>query len=684
MISASHQRGLLFDGFSRILLLAATAVVFLTFGDHAVNQDELNHVNYGDQILDFYRSGFHYPSILDNTYPGGYDLLTAIARRLLPLDTYDTLHLVGGLVAVLGLVGTWKLGRLLFGPLGGLVSVTLLATCAVYYGNAFNDPKDVPFAAANVWGVYFLCAAVLKFPAVPRLLWFKLGLAIGLSLGVRIGGLLLLCYLVMTIVVFACHRALALQSLEVGVRSVTRLASGFAMTIAAAWPVMMVCWPWTFFAPLQRPLVSLAEMSNYPHDRQILFNGEMIWYSQVPWDYLPSHLGLELPELVVVFGALGVILGTWTILRHSLSSRKLTQHLALGVVGVAVVFPPLYAVAKGSTLYGGLRHMMFVVPIACVVAAGALVALGRVAHSRNRWLGYAIAVAVALESGHQIRAMHELHPHQYAYFNRFIGGLHGAFDVHNTAWGGVIGEGLLALHDHLWRTERGRYLNETYTIKGAFSAFMLSNTLPPNFRRKSRADFIVTSTLRGSHLRREDAPIVLEIKRQSTLLVRVRDLRSRRPSGPWRALYSMAEQGRGGRILGREDSIDLQTGPSRVHPGIPAHGFSVRWDSCLVLDVPMVLLFELSSEQVELSIDGDRATLLSTDGYAGVATPELPLAAGVHHLRAFYSNDGQDHVVRLGAAAMSDAPVLPLSAYLRYPGDELADENPCAGVVPND
>ena len=43
---------------------------------------------------------------------------------------------------------TWRIGRRVGGPLAGLIALVLLATCPLYYGHMFINPKDAPFAVA--------------------------------------------------------------------------------------------------------------------------------------------------------------------------------------------------------------------------------------------------------------------------------------------------------------------------------------------------------------------------------------------------------------------------------------------------------------------------------------------------------------------------------------------------------
>ena len=93
----------------------------------------------------------------------------------------------------------------------------------------FNNPKDIPFAVGMVWALYYIVRIV---PELPRPRWslvVKLGLACGLALGVRVGGLLLFGYLGLLLLSFV---AVARRSRRGA--SASLVADGFDQLLARA------------------------------------------------------------------------------------------------------------------------------------------------------------------------------------------------------------------------------------------------------------------------------------------------------------------------------------------------------------------------------------------------------------------------------------------------------------------
>src|SRR4029078_13447748 len=96
-----------------LLCFAALALVMLvTLPDYGLTYDEQPHLALGDRVFRFYTGGFvSSVGLLRSAYGAGFDLSSALLRRVSPWDEYRTNHLLCVFVAQLGLLGTWKLAR---------------------------------------------------------------------------------------------------------------------------------------------------------------------------------------------------------------------------------------------------------------------------------------------------------------------------------------------------------------------------------------------------------------------------------------------------------------------------------------------------------------------------------------------------------------------------------------------
>jgi hypothetical protein len=525
-----------YDRAAWLWCFAALIVILRTFDDYGITMDEAPHLGYGTQLLNWYDSGFRNTGALtfrtNYYYGGGFDLLGAMFRNLVkPMGPYSAIHLLGGLVGVLGLLGVWRLGRVLAGPRAGLIACVLLTVNPVYWGHLTNNPKDPPFAVAYVWSVAFMIAAIAALPRPSRALLARLAIAVGLALSVRVAGLLLICMFGLVLLLWAVHagalrRSVVAFAAQLG--AVSRIGVGVTL---GAWLVMLLGWPWAQLDPLRRPLIALTRMSKFDAHRRLMpFAGEDIWNFDIGWDYLPHYFGLQTPEFVLVLAIVGTLYGAYTVLRYATRREQPRQVLALLLLGMAIWLPPLYAVVKGSILYDGYRHFLFVVPPLCALAA-VMVELG-LQRLRSRALRGALAGLVVVGVVDIGAQMVRLHPHEYVYFNRLIGGLPGAVDKYDTDYyGNSFKEAIEGLKAYLWRTEPEAYLNTVYYLTGCISMKTARYYSPPNFlsfkdRRGTKiADFQTGYTRYHCDDRYSDAPEIFRVERYGARLNIVRDLR---------------------------------------------------------------------------------------------------------------------------------------------------------------
>ena len=188
----------LWQGLFYLLLLYAF-LILTTFPKYGVNPDEAGHIDYGESVYVWYETLFQERGIFTRAniwlYGGFYDALVHLVTLVSPLGLHDTRHLCNALVGLIGVVGAYKLGGLLGNRWVGFAAALFLVLTPRYYGHAFFNHKDIPFAVAFLWSTYYILQGVGHLPQLPRALIWKTGLALGLSLGIRVGGFVLVGYL---------------------------------------------------------------------------------------------------------------------------------------------------------------------------------------------------------------------------------------------------------------------------------------------------------------------------------------------------------------------------------------------------------------------------------------------------------------------------------------------------------
>jgi Dolichyl-phosphate-mannose-protein mannosyltransferase len=529
--NAWRQDGVpIWDRLSWVLFIAAAALVILTFTDYGVTWDEDVHRWYGVFVLDYYLSFFHDLRALHwgdvYNYGAAFDLAAAALNQVSPFGIYETRHLLNGMVGVIGIAGAWKLGRAVMGPRSGFLAALFLLLTPNYYGQMFNNPKDVPFAVGMVWSLYYLIRVIPALPLPPAKLLLKLGLATGLALGVRVGGLLIFGYLGLVLLIDAIWRGL--ETRRPGVAVAAGSASLWRVllpVVVVAYPVMLLFWPWAQQAPFTRPLQTLAYFSHEIFPFPTLFDGRYVPANDLPWAYLPTYIALALPELILVLLAAAPFAALALLWRHRLTLPR-APTLQLFILGFAVVFPVAYAIAIKAVLFDGMRHFIFVLPPIAVIAA-VLADRGLAILERSRLGGYAYG-ALALYGLFHISIMARLHPDEYVYYNGFVGGVEGAAGLFKLDyWANSYAEAVGGLEDYLRGEYGADFKQHDFTVAVCGPPASAAYYFPSNFiytGSRDQADFFISFT-KDDCERSLPGKVVYRVERLDTLLSEVIDRR---------------------------------------------------------------------------------------------------------------------------------------------------------------
>ena len=218
----SVARGI--DAAAIAVLALVAAIAAFTFRDYGLGWDDYTQSQYGDLLVSLYSSGFADKRALSFVnvymYGGGFDLLAALAAKVLPFGLFATRRLIGAAVGLVGLFVTWRLGRRVGGPVAGLVALVLLAACPLYYGHMFINSKDGPFATVMAIALLGIVRAFDEYPRATPATIALCGVGIGLAIGSRVlGGFAVVDVLLALIfIVFVRSRASALNACALRMR----------------------------------------------------------------------------------------------------------------------------------------------------------------------------------------------------------------------------------------------------------------------------------------------------------------------------------------------------------------------------------------------------------------------------------------------------------------------------------
>jgi hypothetical protein len=517
------------DALALCIIAVVAVIAAFTFRDYGLGWDDYTHAEYGGLLLNLYASGFSDQRALSfvnlYAYGGGFDMLSALAAKILPFDLFETRRLMGAIIGVIGILITWRLARRVGGPLAAVIAVALLATCPLYYGNMFMNAKDSPFAVAMVFLTLALVRAFEEYPRPSPITCAMVGIGAGLAIGTRVlGGLAAintLAALVLIVAVETRRDGLALAGNRLGMFAVR-----FVPAVLLGYAVMALVWPWSVTEPLN--LFRAVEYFSHFFEKpwKEMFDGMALPVPEMPRQYVPQLFLLKEPEIFISLGLAGTAGALVAAMRRDVETSWRAIYLLLAFAGV---FPIALAVLTKPAMYNGIRHFVFVAPALAVLGglAGAWIAdaLAR------RWrpaLGIAAAVLL-IGLLLPVKEMVRLHPYQYTHFNVIAGGIRAADDHYMLDYWGLsfkqaaqelrlrLTEGLQTPTDgRRWRVaicgplrpaqvELGPEFLTTWETKGADFAFTMGEFYCANLA----------------------APVLVEIEREGVVYARVYDIRGR-------------------------------------------------------------------------------------------------------------------------------------------------------------
>ena len=421
---------------SALLVAVIAAVMLSTVLDYGMTGDEGVQHRYARRVLHWYATlGADRSAVAEediSMYGALFEGLAEAAASVSPLDPYETRHVVNVLFALAAFVAVLRMGRHLGGPLGGVLAVLLLALTPPFYGHAFNNPKDIPFAATFTVAVCVILSVSDRSPRLTRRDILAAATAIGVAGGVRVAGIVLFGFALLLWAGVALVRSRAGAETEpIHPRDLRRLTLAWLVVVVIGWAVMVALWPWAQVAPFRNPLRALGAFSRFWETMVVFYDGQYVLNGTVSRFYIPRWFALTMPETYLVAG----LLGAWrlgSILRRPtwpLETRiKLVQA---GWLVLVAILPVGWVVARHTPLYDGLRHFLFVVPLLAALAGASAASYfgARIRHADGRIAAVALAGLGALTLSDMIA----LHPYEAIYFNRLVaGGLRQAVEKYDT------------------------------------------------------------------------------------------------------------------------------------------------------------------------------------------------------------------------------------------------------------
>lgn len=395
-------------GLSVVLFLPLLLFGILNYPDYGLAWDEhtqheigmvsYNYLVHGDDVLLNY---------LDKDYGVAFELPLIFLEKIFGLEDtrsiYQMRHLVAHLFFLFCLFcGYWLIYRLFKNQWLAAFGVLLIALHPILYAHSFFNTKDIPFM-----GMYLVCFFLIQriFEKYSFTHIFLAGMAIGLLVNLRIMGVLLFVFVLFFAIVDL------IKSSGTERRHIIR---GIMLFLLGFWVALYFSWPFLYDNPFEKIALVFTNMSKFRWHSSVLYFGEMIKATELPWHYALVWFGITTPLVYVILGIVGVGLTLFDLLRSPLKVLDRGLHRNLAIFAVSLIAPVLAVIVLKSVIYDGWRHLYFIYPPFVLLL---LYGIHKIKDQKKRRAIFAV-VGIAFIA--IVPFMANNHPHQNVFFNALI------------------------------------------------------------------------------------------------------------------------------------------------------------------------------------------------------------------------------------------------------------------------
>lgn len=440
-MSTDQSEGFIYRKLSIGLLCAFAVLAFFTIDDYGMGWDEITRWQSGDNKLNYYKEVFaaqHAIAALGvpgvDRYPGLFDLSLAWVHSVTLIDRFILGHWWSVSFGFVGVFSVWTVGRCLGGARLAFISALMIILVPSFLGHLFHNPKDIPFAAMYM----FALAMMTHFSCAGRLClrWaLLLGLSIGFAMSTRVAGVVLYAYL-FAVLLLMWFRQFSVEQLfsRDGFRYLFRICLFLFISLSAGSLVLMLWWPASHGKLFSAAGGTFLNLHSRAAEIPLLFRGQITGASEAPFYYVVWMLMIKLPIVHILGLSLAVYYGLSLFLRNE-ACERLERLIHCGPLLLGVIFPILYLSATTPALHNGIRHFLFVVLPLCVFVAFGLLKLWDALSSQltNKFRsGAAVFASLLLLS--PVLAIIQLHPYQYTFYNKLVGGAAGSYGRYETEY----------------------------------------------------------------------------------------------------------------------------------------------------------------------------------------------------------------------------------------------------------
>jgi len=397
---------------------------FLLVHDYGITYDEPENFAVGHTYLNFFFTGalafnasdpvighhpdFYTEAVQKHPYKYGSfaNILSAVTcylfyQKVHLLDPISAHHVIIPMLTAVFLCFLFYFVRMHWGDYVALICVLALATCPRFFGETFNNIKDIPEIIFD--SVFILCFA--QWCLGKRWgWWWGAFLCLGVAMTIKLSAVLAIFIIVAWLLVLGLHKIFLREPMRR--TPLVPVVLGLAVSVFVFFILYPPLYPWQHGS-----LLFVINMVR--HYSGLCFRSGISWGA-----YAITQIGYTMPIGLLVFFVIGLV---------CIPFRPLSKNRLNVLLVVWTLVPLLWHCIPTINHYDGIWHLLiFIVPFMIITSIGAQRCLNVLqmftGFNRTALMIFISALIVVPNLG----ALIATHPFQTTYFNFIAGGLKGA------------------------------------------------------------------------------------------------------------------------------------------------------------------------------------------------------------------------------------------------------------------
>jgi len=322
-------------------------------------------------------------------------------------------HLATHFFFLLSMIPMYLMAKKRFNGYLAILAVLFMVISPRIYANSFYNIKDLVFLSSYLFASY----TAIRFILSPSLLSsFLAAFFNAYAVDIRITAVIIP---VLLIVFFGIR----FFKNEIEKKDLTYLLNYIFLLIF----FIILMWPALWLSPINNFIDSFQKMADYPWQGSVLYMGQIIKATNLPWHYILVWVGITTPIFYLVIFLIGFINITILLAINHIRLWKNDNELQ-DYLFFSLFFVPLGAVIYlNSVLYDGWRHMYFIYPFFILIA---LNGLNRIFEFKTKIFKLMLLIFAIHAIFSTIFWMYKYHPMGNVYFNILAGeNIHKNYEV---------------------------------------------------------------------------------------------------------------------------------------------------------------------------------------------------------------------------------------------------------------